>query len=72
MSEESRPSYRIAIVGGVRRAWQRRRTAERAPGRVRLDIFDRRPVPFGLIRYGVAPDHAAGRQLIDFTLKYQS
>src|SRR5580704_12826629 len=23
----------------------------------RVDIFDRLPVPFGLLRYGVAPDH---------------
>lgn len=25
---------------------------------VRVDIFDRLPAPFGLVRYGVAPDHA--------------
>ena len=36
-------------------------TAEAAQKRwgdaVRIDIFDRLPVPFGLIRSGVAPDH---------------
>jgi ferredoxin--NADP+ reductase len=26
---------------------------------VRADIFDRLPTPFGLLRYGVAPDHAS-------------
>ncbi len=26
---------------------------------VRVDIFDRLPTPFGLLRYGVAPDHAS-------------
>ena len=24
---------------------------------VRVDLFERMPAPFGLIRYGVAPDH---------------
>ena len=23
-----------------------------------IDVFDRSPAPFGLVRYGVAPDHA--------------
>src|SRR3569623_3242797 len=27
------------------------------PGGVRVDIIDRLPVPYGLIRTGVAPDH---------------
>ena len=26
---------------------------------VRVDLFDRLPTPFGLLRYGVAPDHAS-------------
>lgn len=26
---------------------------------IRVDIFDRLPTPFGLLRYGVAPDHAS-------------
>ena len=28
-------------------------------GGVRVDIFDRLPTPFGLLRYGVAPDHTS-------------
>src|SRR4051812_403540 len=24
---------------------------------VRIDVFERSPLPFGLVRYGVAPDH---------------
>ena len=24
---------------------------------VRVDIFEKDPIPFGLVRYGVAPDH---------------
>lgn len=30
---------------------------------VRLDIFDRLPTPFGLLRYGVAPDHLKMKSL---------
>ena len=29
----------------------------------RLDIFDRNPHPFGLIRTGVAPDHQAMKKI---------
>lgn len=32
---------------------------------VRVDIFDRLPVPFGLVRYGVAPDHFSIRSVRD-------
>jgi ferredoxin/flavodoxin---NADP+ reductase len=30
----------------------------------RVDIFDRMPTPYGLIRYGVAPDHPRIKQII--------
>ncbi|GFN09069.1 hypothetical protein Smic_76250 [Streptomyces microflavus] len=30
------------------------------PG-VSIDLFERMPAPFGLIRYGVAPDHPGSR-----------
>lgn len=26
-------------------------------GNVEVDVFERLPVPFGLVRFGVAPDH---------------
>jgi ferredoxin--NADP+ reductase len=32
---------------------------------VSVDIIDRLPVPFGLVRYGVAPDHASIRSVRD-------
>ena len=34
---------------------------------VEVDIFDRLPTPFGLLRYGVAPDHASIKA-VDITL----
>jgi ferredoxin--NADP+ reductase len=67
---------RVAVVGagpaGIYAADHL--TADRRPGArddvrpdVRVDLFERLPVPFGLLRYGVAPDHvnikAAGRAL---------
>jgi ferredoxin/flavodoxin---NADP+ reductase len=27
------------------------------PAPVRVDVIDRLPTPYGLVRYGVAPDH---------------
>ena len=32
---------------------------------VEVDIIDRLPVPFGLVRYGVAPDHVSIRSVRD-------
>lgn len=31
----------------------------------RVDVYDRLPVPFGLVRYGVAPDHVSIRSVRD-------
>ena len=30
-----------------------------------VDVFDKLPVPFGLVRYGVAPDHVSIRSVRD-------
>ncbi|MFD8786997.1 FAD-dependent oxidoreductase [Kitasatospora sp. NPDC059599] len=56
----SRP-IRVAIVGagpaGIYAADALLKSdAAQAPG-VSIDLFERMPAPFGLIRYGVAPDH---------------
>ncbi len=37
----------------------------RSEATVEVDIFDRLPVPFGLVRYGVAPDHLSIRGVRD-------
>lgn len=34
----------------------------------RIDIIDRLPTPFGLVRSGVAPDHAETKVLLNFDL----
>ena len=48
----------IAIIGSGPAGYYTAEAAQKAFGEdVRIDIIDRLPVPFGLIRSGVAPDH---------------
>jgi ferredoxin--NADP+ reductase len=49
---------RIAVVGsGPSGAFCAELLAEETGHDVSVDVFDRLPAPFGLVRYGVAPDH---------------
>jgi ferredoxin/flavodoxin---NADP+ reductase len=41
-------------------------TALAPPGTVRVDVLDRLPTPYGLVRYGVAPDHPSIRSIADY------
>ena len=36
-----------------------------AGSKVQVDVFDRLPVPYGLVRYGVAPDHPKIKSIIE-------
>lgn len=48
----------IAVIGSGPAGYYTAEAAQKAFGEeVRVDIIDRMPVPFGLIRTGVAPDH---------------
>src|SRR5690606_400140 len=48
----------IAIIGSGPAGYYTAEAARKEFGeQVRVDIFDALPVPFGLIRSGVAPDH---------------
>jgi NADPH-dependent glutamate synthase beta subunit-like oxidoreductase len=48
----------IAIIGSGPAGYYTAEAAQKKLGDdVRIDIIDRLPVPFGLIRFGVAPDH---------------
>jgi NADPH-dependent glutamate synthase beta subunit-like oxidoreductase len=48
----------IAIIGSGPAGYYTAEAAQKAFGDdVRVDVFDRLPVPYGLIRSGVAPDH---------------
>lgn len=49
--------FRIAIVGsGPAGFYTAQRILSRLPGAC-VDMYESLPVPFGLVRFGVAPDH---------------
>ncbi|MCR9244830.1 MAG: FAD-dependent oxidoreductase [bacterium] len=55
--------WRVAVIGSGPSAFYTAEAIFKAKGdaqdlEVRVDMFDRLPVPFGLVRGGVAPDHA--------------
>ncbi|WP_309126992.1 FAD-dependent oxidoreductase [Microbacterium sp.] len=55
------PSLRVAIVGagpaGIYAGNLLANAVAERGGRVEVDLFESLPAPYGLIRYGVAPDH---------------
>ena len=56
LGTESRP-LRVAIVGSGPSGFYAAEALLSAEIPVKVDLFDRLPAPFGLVRYGVAPDH---------------
>jgi ferredoxin/flavodoxin---NADP+ reductase len=57
-------SLRVAIVGAGPAACYTASELIRVGG-VEVDLFDRLPTPFGLIRAGVAPDHQHTKSVVD-------
>jgi ferredoxin/flavodoxin---NADP+ reductase len=56
--------WRIAIIGaGPAGMYTADALTADSHSGVRVDIFDRLPTPFGLLRYGVAPDHLSMKRL---------
>jgi ferredoxin/flavodoxin---NADP+ reductase len=53
---EDRPA-RVAIIGSGPSGFFAAEALFRSPIPVRVDLFDRLPTPYGLVRGGVAPDH---------------
>ena len=57
LGSASRP-LRIAIIGaGPSGFYAAGGLLQQSDYAVSIDMFDRLPAPFGLVRYGVAPDH---------------
>ena len=53
---------RVAIVGSGPSGFYAAEALFKSPLTVRVDMLERLPVPFGLVRYGVAPDHPKLKQ----------
>ena len=48
----------VAVIGSGPAGYYSAEALQKLLGdEVRIDIVDRLPVPYGLIRFGVAPDH---------------
>ncbi|WEV58839.1 FAD-dependent oxidoreductase [Bifidobacterium sp. ESL0728] len=72
---ENNNTLRIAVVGagpaGVYssdiflRELKKQGESLGLPTNARIDLFEKLPVPFGLVRYGVAPDHPAIKFIAD-------
>jgi ferredoxin--NADP+ reductase len=61
---ESGPArFRIAIVGGGPSGFYAAEALMRAGRGIDVDMFERLPVPHGLVRFGVAPDHPKLKQV---------
>ena len=55
--------FRFAIVGCGPAGFYMAKNLLKHVGRCRVDLIDRNPHPFGLIRTGVAPDHQAMKRI---------
>jgi len=67
VSEPHHRHLRVAVVGsGPSGAYCVEALLESLPGMsISVDVIERLPVPFGLVRYGVAPDHERIKSIID-------
>ena len=55
---------RVAIIGSGPSGFYAAEALLSASLKVEVDLFDRLPAPFGLVRYGVAPDHPKIKNVI--------
>jgi ferredoxin--NADP+ reductase len=63
LGSDTRP-LRIAIIGAGPSGFYAAEALTRGDIKTRVDMFDRLPAPYGLVRYGVAPDHAKIKSVI--------
>ena len=59
------PHWSVAIVGSGPAALYVADTLLKKDAHVHVSIFERLPVPYGLVRYGVAPDHQDVKKLTE-------
>ena len=65
-------SLRVAIVGSGPSAFYAAEELFKQKLNVKVDMFEKLPVPFGLVRYGVAPDHPKIKNVIKIYEKVAS
>ncbi|MFD0885138.1 FAD-dependent oxidoreductase, partial [Streptosporangium algeriense] len=66
MAPENRP-LKVAVVGsGPAGLYTAEALTRQTPGAVEVDVLERLPTPYGLVRYGVAPDHTSIRSIADY------
>ncbi|SHH15511.1 FAD-dependent oxidoreductase [Bradyrhizobium erythrophlei] len=56
-------SFRIAVIGSGPSGFYTTEALFRAGAPVAVDMFEQLPVPYGLVRFGVAPDHPKLKQV---------
>src|SRR5262245_62383600 len=68
-------ALRVAVVGSgpaglyTAEALVKQAAALDPPRRVDVDVLDRLPTPYGLVRYGVAPDHPSIKSIAEYLRK---
>src|SRR5713226_5617738 len=56
-------TFRIAVIGSGPSGFYTTEALFRAGAPVAVDMFEQLPVPYGLVRFGVAPDHPKLKQV---------
>ncbi|XP_066520782.1 NADPH:adrenodoxin oxidoreductase, mitochondrial [Hoplias malabaricus] len=65
LSSASGPRPKVCIVGGGPAGFYTAQHLLKARDDVVVDVYERLPVPFGLVRFGVAPDHPEVKNVIN-------
>ena len=59
----------IAIIGSGPSAFYTIQSLLKQKNQAKIDIFEKLPAPFGLVRYGVAPDHQKTKNMDNYFLE---
>lgn len=57
VGHDSRNTFHVAIVGSGPSGFYAAEALLRSDYPIEVDVFEKLPVPYGLVRFGVAPDH---------------
>ncbi len=60
---DERAALRVAVVGGGPSGFYAAEALLRSGQRISVHMFERLPAPYGLVRFGVAPDHPKLKQV---------